>query len=76
MSGELLEFPHDVRGLALNLEEDKELGWDWSVRQFLNKWGFWEVSKGYSEDWTTGTLRIGSPFAEPPPQKHDEVRLQ
>src|SRR5687768_8366426 len=23
MSGELLEFPHDVRGLALNLEEDK-----------------------------------------------------
>ena len=23
MAGELLEFPHDVRGLALNLEEDK-----------------------------------------------------
>ena len=23
MSGELLEFPHEVRGLALNLEEDK-----------------------------------------------------
>src|SRR5204862_88804 len=23
MTGELLEFPHDVRGLALNLEEDK-----------------------------------------------------
>ncbi|HEY9285287.1 MAG TPA: F0F1 ATP synthase subunit alpha [Pyrinomonadaceae bacterium] len=23
MSGELLDFPHDVRGLALNLEEDK-----------------------------------------------------
>ena len=23
MAGELIEFPHDVRGLALNLEEDK-----------------------------------------------------
>src|SRR4026208_2132688 len=23
MAGELLEFPHEVRGLALNLEEDK-----------------------------------------------------
>ena len=23
MAGELLEFPHNVRGLALNLEEDK-----------------------------------------------------
>ena len=23
MASELLEFPHDVRGLALNLEEDK-----------------------------------------------------
>src|SRR5215218_9031206 len=23
MSGELLDFPHEVRGLALNLEEDK-----------------------------------------------------
>src|SRR5688572_2480287 len=23
MAGELLDFPHDVRGLALNLEEDK-----------------------------------------------------
>jgi F-type H+-transporting ATPase subunit alpha len=23
MAGELVEFPHDVRGLALNLEEDK-----------------------------------------------------
>ena len=24
MAGELLEFPHNVRGLALNLEEDKQ----------------------------------------------------
>lgn len=35
--------------LSLNVDPDPELGWDWSVRRFLNKWGLWGWGQVYVE---------------------------
>jgi hypothetical protein len=41
-----------MRDEFLRLDADPELGWEWSARCFLNKWGFWELNKGYVEVWS------------------------
>jgi endogenous inhibitor of DNA gyrase (YacG/DUF329 family) len=43
-----------------------ELGWNFSVRQFLNKWGLWSHDSGFSEDWASVPIRM-----MPLLQKHD-----
>jgi len=51
--GEVTKNAWIMRDEFVNLEAnpDPVLGWDWSVRGFLNKWGIWEYDRGYSEDW-------------------------
>jgi len=38
-----------MRAEFLSLEADPELGWDWTVQNFLNKWGLWEWNRGFKE---------------------------
>jgi hypothetical protein len=47
--------------MSLEADQDPELGWNWSVVRFLNKWGIWELSKGYTEDWTANLSTISPP---------------
>lgn len=44
-----------MRDEFLNLDAETE--WEWSVWQFLNKWGIWQPSLGFSPDWTEGAIR-------------------
>lgn len=50
-----------MRDEFMNLEADRdpELGWNWNLMRFLNKWGIWERDRGYAEDWAA------IPFARP-----------
>lgn len=56
--GEVTKSAWIMRDEFINLEADPDpaLGWGWSVRRFLNKWGIWEQDKGYTEDWTVNSL--------------------
>lgn len=45
-----------MRDEFLSLEADPELGWNWSARRFLNKWGLWGFDKGYVEIWNHAGL--------------------
>lgn len=56
----------------LKLEADPELGWDWSARRFLNKWGIWESGKGYSEDWVSRPLAGFLPPSTSVPEHKDD----
>jgi hypothetical protein len=58
-----------MRDEFLNLEADSELGWDWSARQFLNKWGIWEYDNGYVKDRSSAALRMLAPSKIAPVQK-------
>jgi hypothetical protein len=61
--GEITKSAWIMRDEFLNLEADPELGWDWAVRQFLNKWGIWESGRGFSEDWSLRPLTLIAPSA-------------
>ena len=61
-----------MRDEFLNLEEDPESGWGWSVWQFLNKWGLWESHSGFVKDWNSMPLRLTAPSASLPEQRIDE----
>jgi hypothetical protein len=56
----------------LNLEDDPESGWEFSIWRFLNRWGIWESGRGFREDWSTSPIRIMSPFASLPEQEIDK----
>lgn len=58
-----------MRNAFENLEPDPEVGWDWSVLAFLNKWGIWELARGYSDDWASTPLRMLAPSAPSPENK-------
>ncbi len=62
-----------MRDEFLSLEADPELGWDWSVRQFLNKWGLWSLDSGFTEDWASyrNPLRMLAPSASRPTQQQN-----
>ena len=60
-----------MRDEFFNLQADPQLGWDWSVRRFLNRWGLWNYSRGYTEDWASMPIRILSPSAPLPDRKRD-----
>lgn len=52
--GKVAKNARIMRDEFLGLEADPEfgpIGWDWSVRRFLNKWGLWCSEKGYVEAW-------------------------
>jgi hypothetical protein len=40
-----------MRDEFLNLKADSELGWDRTLRHFLNRWGLWEQGGGLAKDW-------------------------
>jgi hypothetical protein len=48
--GEVTKNAWIMRDEFLRLQADPELGWIWCARQFLNKWGLWESSIGFTED--------------------------
>lgn len=56
----------------LNLEENSEFGWGWSVWQFLNKWGLWDSYSGFVKDWKSMPPRLRAPSASLPEQTIDE----
>lgn len=58
--------------LSLEADPDPVLGWDWSARQFLNKWGIWESGRGFTEDWSSRPIRLMPPSATLPEQKIDK----
>jgi hypothetical protein len=45
-----------MRDEFLTLDADTILGWEWSVRRFLNKWGLWEYDRGYIDPWNGTSL--------------------
>jgi hypothetical protein len=61
--GEITKSAWIMRDEFLNLEADPELGWDWAVRQFLNKWGMWDSDRGFSEDWASRPITLMAPSA-------------
>jgi hypothetical protein len=46
-----------MRDEFLKLRADPKLGWDGSLRDFLNRWGLWEQGAGFTEDWATRSLK-------------------
>jgi hypothetical protein len=58
-----------MRDEFLNLEADPELGWDWSLLRFLNRWGLWEPDKGFTDDWQSMPLRLMPPSVPQPEHK-------
>lgn len=44
----------------LNLEGDSETDWEVSVWRFLNKWGIWEPSSGFTEDRRANPIQMAS----------------
>ena len=47
--GEVTKNAWFMRDEFLNLDTEDE--WEWSVSQFLNKWGLWVSGSGFTEDW-------------------------
>src|ERR1044072_5698191 len=58
MAGELLEFPHDVRGLALNLEENKVGVFFLGKYQFIKE-GAWLKRRSRIMQVPVGDAMIG-----------------
>jgi hypothetical protein len=55
-----------MRDEFLNLKADAELGWNWSVCQFLNRWGMWGPDRGFTDDWQSRPFRLMPPSAPQP----------
>jgi hypothetical protein len=54
--GEATKNAWFMRDEFLNLNTEDE--WEWSVLQFLNKWGLWVSGRGFSEDWESRPVLI------------------
>lgn len=67
--GKVIKNAWAMRDEFLNLEADPESGWEWSVWQFLNKWGIWEPDRGFTEDWQAVPIRLMPPSAPRQEQK-------
>ena len=75
MAGELIEFPHDVAGLAMNLEEDQVgvvlLGDFTHIKE-----GDTVKRTGRIMDVPVGDAMIGSAVSEPPPSASESLELR
>src|SRR5690348_3870646 len=72
MPGEATKNAWIMRDEFLSLSADPELGWDWSARQFLNKWGLWEFDKGYVRAYDGQFPRFDALFTIVTKQRTDE----